>query len=183
MSSDFSESFRGPIKNVTIYVAEFGLDQAGYREGPRMLSRTISFSLDRDKSESVTYYGDGTVHSREVITLEARSRKSILERFKRDGELRDTWHIYYDQQGRRTRAEAYGPDGQFRGEFPVEDDEPVEPFELGETVMDSGESAEREMDAHGNWTHEIRFREVIENGKVEKVPTRATYRTITYFAS
>lgn len=184
MSHDFRDSFVGPVKNVAIHVAEFSCDNNEYLEGPRTLAQSIEFFPDQGRIEDVSYYADGTIHLRTVTTIEAgRSRHSVMQRYERDGELRDTWRIYYDQDGRRTRAEAFGPEGQFRGEFQAEERESVEPFDLGNTVMDSDESSEREVDAYGNWTREIRFRRVVENGEVAKIPTMATYRTITYFES
>jgi hypothetical protein len=182
MSSGFGEILGTPVKNVAIHVAEFSRDNNEYLEGPRMLSQSISFFPDQHRIEDVTYYADGTVHSREVIKIDAGSRKSILQRYKPDGELLDTWHIDYDRDGRRTTALAYGPDGKFRGESLAQDHQPVAPF-LADTEDDPVESIQREVDGYGNWTREIRFKRLIEDGKVTNIPTMVTHRSITYFES
>jgi len=178
MSFDFRKGLVGPVKSVTIYIAEFTRQNNEYREGPKMLSQAINFSPNQDSIEDITYSGDGTVHLREVFTVEADSTKSIIERFKANGQLRDRWLVTYDQDGKRTVAEGYDAGGKFLGRSVNHDDETSNAFTVNEP--DISESVEREFDAFGNWIREIKFQKSTD-GQVGMIPIIATYRTISYF--
>jgi YD repeat-containing protein len=177
MGSDFNEIPRG-IKNMIVHVAEFSRRDNEYIEGPRMLAESVTYDPAENRTEDLTYYADGSVHSRVVTTGDGEERKTVISRYRLDGRLRDSWLITYYSDGSRAHGYMYDSHGNLQ-EVPLEQEEETTFFEP-EQRDESWESFEREFDALGNWIRETKSEKKVEGGELVDVPTMVTYRTISY---
>ena len=176
MGSDFNEVPRG-ISNMIVHVAEYSCRDNEYIEGPRMLAESVIYDPAENRTEDVTYYADGSIHSRVVTTGDAEDRKTVIFRYRLDGRLGDKWMITYNSDGSRAHGYLYDSQGNLQ-EVSLEVEDTT--FFDSEQTEEGWESFEREFDARGNWIRETKFEKKIEGGALVDVPTMVTYRTINY---
>src|SRR5688572_27828668 len=176
MGSDFNEIPRG-IREMIVHVAELSCRDDEYIEGPRLLAESVTYDPAENRTEDVTYYANGAVHSKVVTTGDGEDRRSIIYRYRLDGGLRDKWLITYNNDGRKARGYMYNSQGELK-EVPLEEEETA--FFDSEQADESWESFEREFDARGNWIRETKFEKKTEGNESVKIPTFVTYRTISY---
>jgi hypothetical protein len=173
------ESVVGSVKTIVVEVAVFSCrNKNKYIEGPRVLAQTITYDPRENTTEDITYYTDGFVHSKFVTTRDERGKKSVVHRYKPGGSLRDRWLITYHDDGSRAEGYEYSPEALLLQKHLASDEHSATEFE--EETYETGESFQREFDAHGNWIREIRFDRVIKGDKPFDEPAMVTYRTITY---
>ena len=158
MRTGFDEVPRG-IKNMLVHVAEFSSRNNEYIEGPRLLAQSITCYPGENRTEVITYYAEGSVHSKVVTTGDAEYRESTIYRYRLDGRLRDKWLITYNNDG--SRAHGYKYDSQDKLQEVQLQEEEETPFFDPEHTDEIGESFELEFDVRGNWIRETRFEKKI----------------------
>jgi len=177
MHKGFDEVPRG-IKNMLVHVAEFSRHNNEYVEAPRLLAQTTTFYPEENRTEDLTYYADGSVHSKVVTIGDGEYRESVIYRYRLDGRLRDKWLITYNSNGSRAHAYKYDSLNQPQ-EVQLQEEEATNFFDSEQTV-EEGELVEREFDVRGNWIKETRFEKKMERGELMDVPRIVIYRTISY---
>ena len=177
MRKGFEEVPAG-IESMVVHVAEFSCRGNDYIEGPKLLAQIVTYDPTENRTEDITFYTNGPVHSKVVTTGAAEHQKSIIYRYRLDGHLRDKWLITYNSDGSRAHGYQYDLQDKLH-EVPLQEEEETK-FSDPQQMDESEETVKREFDVRGNWIRETRFEKKMDRGELVDVPTMVIYRTINY---
>ena len=104
------DAFRGPVRSARIERAEIFLENGEYKEGPRVLSTTVSYAPDWSWSENVGYKSDGTIIQKIKTTYDPSGAQTSISKFDSDGKLMFKI-VYIYKDGKIVEEDRFNGDG------------------------------------------------------------------------
>lgn len=160
------------------------IEEMIFKDGSTLHAKSVRVYDNRGRSvELAMYDASGSISIKLVNAYDAMGNLVEVAYFEAGGSLTGKSLFSYDQQGALVEKIDYDPTGAqnvktvFSGDRRAGTNIEIAEYDGG--VLKSVESYVRDLDAHGNWIKETRFKRNAANDKPELV--QVTYRDITYY--